>query len=82
MGCPRNEANPKQAAPKATLAARPPPKPPSQPTRRAPMQLEVALCEDLVDDLAFDVGEAKIAAGEAVGQAFVVHAQHVQERCV
>jgi hypothetical protein len=34
--------------------------------------------KELLDNVAFDVGEAKVAAGVAVGQAFVVQAQGVQ----
>jgi hypothetical protein len=39
-----------------------------------------ALGKDVVNDVAFDVGQAKIAAGVAVGESLVVEAEEVQNR--
>ncbi len=47
--------------------------------------LHVATCnlrDDVLHDRAVDVGEAEVAAAVAVGEAFVVDAQHVQHRGV
>src|SRR5687767_5058966 len=41
-----------------------------------------ASCEQLRDDFARDIGETKIAALEAVGQARVVEAEEMQDGCV
>ena len=38
--------------------------------------------DDVMNDVAFDIGQAKVAAGIAVGEAFVIEAEQVQNRGV
>ena len=38
--------------------------------------------DDVMNDVAFDIGQAEVAAGVAVGEAFVIEAEQVQDRGV
>ena len=49
---------------------------------RARVQARIGSGKELADDVAFDVGEAEVSAGVAVGQAFVFQAKGVQQRGV